>query len=538
MRRSFFFFAICLLSLDLAFGQEMGYQHFHSVSGHSITSQPVPVIMDSTGLTTAIASLQNDQTLAKRLLIAQFDETGIPTSAQIIGEDSLFLDHAQLTSDSSLLVLARIFPNGQVTTVLKLSASGSILWARALKPQTAGVFGSFGLGIVETDSAYQVHVRTPKPFVSGEYELAIIELDKATGEGTTTTAFRRFDSFNVIRGIPLSDESIILTGSMDRFGREPVLFRMDKDQMISWSFHFNDPYLYEMNVIDAVLGDSGAVYVTGDLATSSSALKKDGFLMKIRTDGSISFFQLFREPAQNSGERMFKILEMDSTQIILAGVHTASNSKQYFLLRTDQTGQVQQTFGMDPVDFSPVFSNNSNRYQNAVPFDGGVKIFGQMIDENEGTFGMSQISINNLLVPDCAATISNLTMEDSSLTLSSSTFSVSPSSIIYSNDPAQPGVSPVSLPTTDVCSGATLSNDLEIRPVISVYPNPADQVLFIDNYAPNRGSRMTIIDMMGRQMMVSEGKTEIDISSLPSGTYLLLLTEENRAPFSIRFIKS
>ncbi|MEL7341605.1 MAG: hypothetical protein AAGM67_14090, partial [Bacteroidota bacterium] len=194
---------------------------------------------------------------------------------------------------------------------------------------------------------------------------------------------------------------------------------MDKDQMIAWSFHFNDPYLYEMNVIDAVLGDSGAVYVTGDLATSSSALKKDGFLMKIRTDGSISFFQLFREPAQNSGERMFKILEMDSTQITLAGVHTASNSKQYFLLRTDQSGQVQQTFGVDPVDFSPVFSNNSNRYQNAVPFNGGVKIFGQMIDENEGTFGMSQIGINNLLVPDCAATISNLTMEDSSLTLSS-----------------------------------------------------------------------------------------------------------------------
>ncbi|MEL7341606.1 MAG: hypothetical protein AAGM67_14095, partial [Bacteroidota bacterium] len=161
-------------------GQEMGYQHFHSVSGHSITSQPVPVIMDSNGLTTAIASLQNDQTLAKRLLIAQFDEAGIPTSAQIIGEDSLFLDHAQLTSDSSLLVLARIFPNGQVTTVLKLSASGNLLWARALKPQTAGVFGSFGLGIVETDSAYQVYVRTPKPFVSGENELAIIELDKAT----------------------------------------------------------------------------------------------------------------------------------------------------------------------------------------------------------------------------------------------------------------------------------------------------------------------------------------------------------------------
>ncbi len=69
-----------------------------------------------------------------------------------------------------------------------------------------------------------------------------------------------------------------------------------------------------------------------------------------------------------------------------------------------------------------------------------------------------------------------------------------------------------------------VGNSLINESGITIYPNPAGNKLYINSQAP---VNCTITTPHGQILKITEQQTEIDISSLPNGMYILILSDEN-----------
>ena len=91
-----------------------------------------------------------------------------------------------------------------------------------------------------------------------------------------------------------------------------------------------------------------------------------------------------------------------------------------------------------------------------------------------------------------------------------------------------------------VTEGATLAVNGNTKSVFSIYPNPANQYLNI-NLDPSSKEKLVaaqIFDLNGRLVQESQlTSLKLNIESIQSGTYLLLLKNENGKGFSQKFIK-
>jgi ASPIC and UnbV/Secretion system C-terminal sorting domain/FG-GAP-like repeat len=91
-----------------------------------------------------------------------------------------------------------------------------------------------------------------------------------------------------------------------------------------------------------------------------------------------------------------------------------------------------------------------------------------------------------------------------------------------------------------VTEGATLAVNGNTKSVFSIYPNPAKHYLNI-NLDPNSKEKLTsaqVFDLSGRLILETElTSLKLNIESIQSGTYLLLLKNENGKGFSQKFIK-
>ena len=64
---------------------------------------------------------------------------------------------------------------------------------------------------------------------------------------------------------------------------------------------------------------------------------------------------------------------------------------------------------------------------------------------------------------------------------------------------------------------------------LTIYPNPALNLVTIETSEPPTNGQLTILNLTGQNLItrqISEPKTVIDISNLPSGVYFVRLTNE------------
>ncbi len=78
-----------------------------------------------------------------------------------------------------------------------------------------------------------------------------------------------------------------------------------------------------------------------------------------------------------------------------------------------------------------------------------------------------------------------------------------------------------------------------------VYPNPASQVVYVEYEAPPQGGTLTaaVWDLQGRQLLASvpllaSGKNALEVQHLPSGTYLLRLSDPDGNHATVKIVKS
>jgi hypothetical protein len=89
---------------------------------------------------------------------------------------------------------------------------------------------------------------------------------------------------------------------------------------------------------------------------------------------------------------------------------------------------------------------------------------------------------------------------------------------------AEPGTQLVN--DTFDSGGATLSNEgFELLAGLSVYPNPASETIYITSGVTIE--KIELYDIVGKQVLESKNTSEINVSHLDHGLYLLKLYSEN-----------
>ena len=84
------------------------------------------------------------------------------------------------------------------------------------------------------------------------------------------------------------------------------------------------------------------------------------------------------------------------------------------------------------------------------------------------------------------------------------------------------------------------SNIIKNTAVVSVYPNPAHDNITVQTTNVTGISQTVLLDMSGKQVMATlivSGNQSIDISSLPSGMYMLKVTMGNGVKQVIKVTK-
>ena len=68
--------------------------------------------------------------------------------------------------------------------------------------------------------------------------------------------------------------------------------------------------------------------------------------------------------------------------------------------------------------------------------------------------------------------------------------------------------------------------------IFSLYPNPVDNLLNLDSSAFPAGSKYTIKDVLGKTVLQGTIKSEIFVSNLKSGLYLLSVYDNKKSTTS------
>jgi hypothetical protein len=74
---------------------------------------------------------------------------------------------------------------------------------------------------------------------------------------------------------------------------------------------------------------------------------------------------------------------------------------------------------------------------------------------------------------------------------------------------------------------------------LSLYPNPADEKITIETSGVTKESNLSIVNIEGQEVLtrqITELKTQLDISSLPSGVYFIRVTNERTVEVG-KFVK-
>lgn len=73
---------------------------------------------------------------------------------------------------------------------------------------------------------------------------------------------------------------------------------------------------------------------------------------------------------------------------------------------------------------------------------------------------------------------------------------------------------------------------------VTVFPNPANNTLFIDNKGKVAYTKLSVTDLSGRKVLETDYHTTVDISSLPAGMYILQLRDLAGKQRVLKFAKN
>ena len=249
----------------------------------------------------------------------------------------------------------------------------------------------------------------------------------------------------------------------------------------------------------------------------------DMYAVKTDSLGTVEWEQTYGTPSHDGG---CKVVQLPNGNMMLLGWKAGTSTQIYHIAAIDpQTGYQswQRNYVFNDItgnDGSPLIDDDGNIITIIYNFGGGDSKQNKLtkIDASNGDILWQQI-INSGLNPDDDYLRDIEPTPDGGYVLAGFNYNFPQSSWVVKVD---------SLGNT--CGVADCDNyvepigvaAVEMEQVFSVYPNPAQDYLVIENHSQEQSATFVLYDVLGRQVLsaVSHNQSVVSVEHLPSGVYL------------------
>lgn len=373
------------------------------------------------------------------------------------------------TPDSGLIIAGytNSFGNGGYDMyVIKTNLSGDTTWTHTY----GGTDWDFAYSIKPTNDGGYILAGGTYSFGNGNEDMYLLKLN-SSGDTVWTRTFGGINDDEVRSVIQTSDGGYIVTGNTKSFGDtdgDIYTLKIDSSGGVSWT------YLYSQALTDEaydIIESSAGMYIIGGRTNSIGSGNFDGLIVQVSLTGSYIF----------------------------AGLYGGSNNDGFHAITLTPQGR----FAMMGYTYTYGFGLGTNDYLLYIenPFNGF----------HSGTYGGNKM--------EEAHSVANTT--DGGYIICGSSTSYSTLDHIYLIKADSNGVS-----SGTVINVVGIDNDLQANNSFDVYPNPANNNLFI-NLAGNHQEVVVLIrDVLGKECYSQKlnnpnNPIEINSSSLLNGIYLI-----------------
>ena len=303
-----------------------------------------------------------------------------------------------------------------------------------------------------------------------------------------------------------------------------------------WISSLDSQYL--MTVEDLVVQPNGKVSCVGWRDFPTMAFSNDMWACRINTNGTMdTAFSTDGVNTYNGGfngnDRAFSLhLKDDSSMVIAGSGDNSSQSYAFVLFEVGTNGVAGGTSTQLAINFNGL--HRSFPYKLLVDSNGRYVMTGSTGTTNERSFALSRATANY--------TIDNSFDTDGKVTttFNNNLLNEAFDAVIQPNNRiVAVGYTGNDIAIARYFGEQTLSNpEFDANNHLSVYPNPAQTVLYVKTETPELNESFVVVDLNGRVMLEGNLNTEtntIHVENLSSGIYFIKSGNGNK---SLKFVKN
>ncbi|SDF88330.1 T9SS type A sorting domain-containing protein [Epilithonimonas hungarica] len=363
-------------------------------------------------------------------------------------------------------------------------------------------------------SNQQIHISTVQPdgkiLIGGYFDtyngVSRNRIARLDVDGSLDTSFNPGNGANdIINNIVLLPDGKILIGgyftSYNGISRNRIA-RLNADGSLDSNFNYSSGA--NNNIHDLILQPDGKILIVGDFMTFNDISMR--YIARLNSDGTLdtSF-------TGNASNTITSILLQKDGKILIAGYFTTYNG-----VARNRVARLTSNGALD-TEFDPGDGANGTIYSMASQSDGKILIGGDFTTYNNNTaIRLARLNSNGSIDNSfnvgtgTNSNILDIVLQSDNKILVGGAFSIynsitKKSLIRLNNEPI--------LSTTDF-----------MRKNIFSYPNPVKDILYIENAFNNKVYIYNMIGNLVKEFEISNNKTNINLSSLEKGNYILIST--------------
>ena len=385
---------------------------------------------------------------------------------------------------------------------------------------------------------------------SGSFEHAILEyelsgnLNTSFGNGGVEYNQPLGNSSTLSDAMIDADDNLIATGGSSVSGVGVLLSKYGQNGTPITSFGVSGSVSHDLGLIESTseleIQDDGKIVLAGYQAASGNP--EDVLICRLNADGSLDgsfnsngWVNLALSP---NIDRANDIAIDGNGRIVVVGFTTnlAETGFEAFAARLLTDGNYDNTFGSNGVVYLDIGDGNDMASSLVLQPDGKIIIGGSSNDGNDDNFCLIRLNEDGSLDPtfgNNGIVITEISVGYDAIAdmelQADGKLVVGGTARVGSND---------DIVLARYHTGLNISVDeIDEKSLFSVYPNPVSNLLTIK--AESKLEDVELLDALGRTVLsqqISTIRTQLDISHLPSGIYLLQ-AKDGKTLFSQRVVK-
>lgn len=452
-------------------------------------------------------------------------------------------------------------PGSKSSQIIKLSQAGDTIFTRYYYEN--GHKSSRACSVDQTrDGNYIVAI----DYDQENYGLGLLKIN-VNGDTIWSRAFQKIEmgfSHTLLRshsGIALKDNSYLITGIYEgQYGKQLAIGRLDSSGNNIFGKRYNIANKISLLYSSAQLSDGnilsvGHIYNTGN---------RDVLLMKTNIDGSIIWCKSYN---LGNNEMGYSVIEDSNKNIYLTGFWGDSGINcDFFITKTDSIGNViySKRYGIGNID----------QWARAIALDpsNNIYVVGSELDlttppYNQLAFSMKTDNLGNIIWCNKYKNISSagslILVNNNELAFTGWTdkfgAGLADSYLVKTNNTGDLGCDIIPITFTSTTNSYTITSlsytinsDLTLKSVplntksggiittkcqstittsllsnefneqiLNIYPNPSNGIFEIIASADIEIKNIVVTNSIGQVVLLSNNKTQIDISSLNNGIYFI-----------------